>query len=110
MYKNKNRAIVVAAILLSYAGTVDAYGSLRCKGRFIDVGASATEVLKLCGEPDKRVVTQIPVRAGNINTFTRFNGFATSEEWIYDRGWGKFPAVLHFDAGRIYRIEYLPRR
>ena len=105
MYKT-----TVLVILLFYAGAVDAYGSLRCKGRFIDVGDSAADVLALCGEPAKRIVTQVPVRAGVLSGFTRFAGFATSEQWVYDRGWGKFPAVLHFDDGKIQRIDYLPRR
>jgi len=100
----------VLAILLLSTGAADAYGSLRCKGRLIDVGASAAEVMALCGEPAKRFVTQVPVRAGVLSGFTRFAGFATSEQWIYDRGWGKFPAVLHFDDGKIQRIDYLPRR
>jgi hypothetical protein len=100
----------VLAILLVYAGTADAFGSLRCKGRLVDVGDSAAEVLKLCGEPTRRVVTQVPVRAGTMTGFARFAGFATSEEWIYDRGWGKFPAVLHFDEGRIRHIDHLPHR
>ena len=98
------------AILVFYMGAADAYGSLRCKGRFIDVGANAAEVITLCGKPSQRIVAQVPVRAGVKSGFTRFVGFATSEQWIYDRGWGKFPAVLHFDDGKLQRIDYLPRR
>ena len=100
----------VLAILLLCAGTADAHGSLRCKGRLIDVGDRATDVLALCGEPSRRVVTQVPVRAGTTSGFTRFAGFATSEQWVYDRGWGKFPAVLHVDEGEIRRIDHLSRR
>jgi len=33
--------MIVLAILLVYAGVADAYGSLRCKGRLIDVGDTA---------------------------------------------------------------------
>ncbi len=103
--------IIVLALLLLYAGASDAYGSLRCKGKLIDVGASAAEVLKLCGEPKEKLITQTPVRVGNVTGFrTRFSGFATTEQWVYDRGWGKFPIVLYFDAGKIQRIEYLPQR
>ena len=102
--------IAVLAVLLLYAGAADAYGSLRCKGRLIEVGDSAAEVTALCGEPSRRIVTEVPVRAGILTGFTRIAGFATSEQWIYDRGWGKFPAVLHFDHGKIRRIDYLPRR
>ena len=101
----------VLAILLLFTGAADAYDSLRCKGRLIHVGANVAEVVALCGEPARRIVTQVPVRAAGVLTgFTRFTGFASSEQWIYDRGWGRFPAVLHIDAGRIQRIDYLPRR
>ncbi len=102
--------MTVLAVLLLYAGAADAYGSLRCQGRLIEVGDSAAAVTALCGEPSRRIVTEVPVRAGTVTGFTRFIGFTTSEQWIYDRGWGKFPAVLHVDDGRIQRIDYLPRR
>jgi hypothetical protein len=100
----------VLAILLLYAGAADAHGSLRCKGRIVDVGDTAAKVLALCGEPASRVVTTVPVRAAVQTGFTRFAGFATSEQWIYDRGYGKFPVVLFLDEGRIRRIDHLPRR
>ena len=100
----------ITVILLLYAGAADAYGSLRCKGQIIDVGDTAAEVLRLCGEPGERIITQVPVRAGAQTGFTRFAGFALTEQWVYDRGWGRFPAVLHFDDGKIQRIEYLTQR
>ena len=105
------RTTVIAALLVTlYAGTADAQGSLRCKGRFIDVGAGAAEVIALCGEPAQRIVSQVPVRAAVLTGFTRVAGYATTEQWVYDRGWGKFPAVLHLDEGKVRRIDYLPRR
>ncbi|RZV36768.1 MAG: DUF2845 domain-containing protein [Chromatiales bacterium] len=105
------RTTVIAALLVTlYAGTADAQGSLRCKGRFIDVGAGAAEVIALCGEPGQRIVSRVPVRAAVLTGFTRVAGYATTEQWVYDRGWGKFPAVLHLDEGKVRRIDYLPRR
>jgi len=105
------RTTVLAALLvILYAGTADAYGSLRCKGRLIDVGAGAAEVIALCGEPSRRIVTKVPVHAGLLTGFTRIAGYTTTEQWVYDRGWGKFPAVLYLDEGTVKRIDYLPRR
>ena len=105
------RTTVLAALLvIFYAGTADAYGSLRCKGRLIDVGAGAEEVIALCGEPSRRIVSRVPVRASVLTGFTRITGYATTEQWIYDRGWGKFPAVLFLDDAKVRRIDYLPRR
>jgi hypothetical protein len=100
----------VLVIMLLYAGAADAQGSLRCKGRIVDVGKSAAEVLALCGEPARRIATQVPVRAAVRSGFTRFAGFSTAEQWIYDRGWGKFPAILYFDDGIIRRVDHLPYR
>ncbi len=100
----------VVALLLVYASAADAYGNLRCQGRIIDVGDSAAQVLALCGEPGQRIVSKFPVRSATRAGFTRFAGYATREQWVYDRGWGKFPAVLHFDAGTLRRIDHLRHR
>lgn len=109
MYDFLHRTIIVA-LLLIYASAVDAYGSLRCKGRIVDVGDRAAEVLALCGEPARRISNKYPVRSATRSGFTRFAGYTTAETWIYDRGWGKFPAVLTFDDGELRRIEHLPHR
>lgn len=108
-----NTAICQAAtlaVLLLFAGAADAYGSLRCKGQLIAVGDSAAAVLSLCGKPAKKIVTHVPVRAGLRSGFTRIHDVTLLERWVYDRGWGKFPAVLHVDEGVIRRIEHLSRR
>ncbi len=109
MYKALYGATALATLLV-LSGTADAYGSLRCKGRLIDVGDAAAAVLRLCGEPAKRIVTQVPVRTGTLRGFTQFAGVVAAEQWVYDRGYGKFPAVLHIDEGVIRRIDYLSRR
>lgn len=93
-----------------YAGAAGAYGSLRCKGQIINVGDQAAEVLALCGQPEQRIGRQTPIRAGSKGGFTRFVGYTIAEKWIYDRGWGKYPAVLHVDNGVIRRIEHLSYR
>ena len=97
-------------ILLTFASAADAFGPLRCKGKIVDIGDQAEEVLALCGKPAKRITRKTPVRAGVKGGFTRFAGYSLAEQWIYDRGWGKFPAVLHFDNGIIKKIEHLPYR
>lgn len=103
------RATVIA-ILLCYCGAADAYGSLRCKGKIIDTGATQATVLALCGAPDLYVGDYVPVRAKSGWHGSRFIGVALDEQWVYDRGFGKFPAVLIFFDGRIQQIDYLPYR
>ena len=98
------------AILLCYCGAAAAHGPLRCKGKIIDTGATVAEVLALCGSPETRIVQEVPIRAGVASGFSRLIGLTTTEQWIYDRGWGRFPAVLTIDNGKIQRIDYLPYR
>ena len=45
-----------------------------------------------------------------LNGSSRIVGLTLSEQWIYDRGWGRFPAVLFFLDGTLRRIDYLPHR
>ncbi len=102
--------LTVTAILLCYCGAADAYGSLRCKGKIIDSGAAKATVLALCGAPDFQVAQQSPVRASSRLGGMRFIGVSVEEQWVYDRGFGKFPAVLSFFDGRIQQVDYLPFR
>ncbi len=98
------------ALLLCYCGTADAYGSLRCKGKIIRVGATMTQVLSLCGPPENRIVEEVPVRSRVATGFSRSSGTAVTQYWEYDRGWGRFPAVLRFQDGTLTRIDYLRHR
>ncbi len=102
--------LAVLALLLCYCGVADAYGSLRCKGKFIDPGATMSQVLALCGPPANKIVEHTPVRNRLISGFSRFAGIAVTERWQYDRGWGKFPAVLTFRNGTLKRVDYLRYR
>jgi len=83
---------------------------LRCQGKIIDPGATMAQILTMCGSPKTRIIEEVPVRARVASGFSRFIGFTTTEQWVYDRGWGRFPAVLNFHDGKLRRIEYLPYR
>ncbi len=104
------KLVIVAIAALGYASVVDAYGSLRCKGRLIDIGDTMEEVASLCGAPGGRAVDEIPTRTRAGSGYSRLTGITTMERWVYDRGWGRFPVVLTFDRGRVQRIDYLPVR
>ncbi len=97
-------------LMLCYCGAADAYGSLRCHGKIIDTGVSMAHVRAMCGAPKSRTIQEVPVRARLGSGFSRFIGIATTEQWVYERGWGKFPALLWFQDGRLKRIDYLPYR
>ena len=103
-------SLTVFAIMLCYCTVADAYGPLRCQGRIIDPGVTMAQVLAMCGSPITRIIEEVPVRTRVASGFSRFIGFTTTEQWVYDRGWGRFPAVLWFQDGKLKRIEYLPYR
>jgi len=70
----------------------------------------AAYVLAICGPPEYQLIEEVPARARTVTGFSRFIGIAVSEQWIYDRGRGKFPVVLEFHDGKLRRIEFLPHR
>lgn len=102
--------LIAVPLMLCLSGSVQAYGSLRCQGKMIRPGASMSQVLDLCGAPRNRIVEEIPVRSRVASGFAQFSGIAVIESWEYDRGWGKFPAVLRFQDGTLTRIDYLSYR
>jgi hypothetical protein len=101
---------LLACLALSYASAASAAPSLRCNGRIIRVGVPAAYVLSECGEPANHVTQESVARSGTRTGHSRVIGIALSEQWIYDRGWGRFPAVLIFLDGTLRRIDFLPHR
>jgi hypothetical protein len=83
---------------------------LRCNGRIIDEGMSAFYALTQCGEPLYTRVERGPVWARTRTGLSRIVGSYEVEHWYYDRGYGRFPAVLKITNGRIKKIEFLPHR
>ena len=82
--------------------------SLRCRnGRLINVGMPAAEVTAKCGQPQSRMVEEIPVRARLPNGNVVQTGWTNGERWIYQRGQGQFDAQLTFEDGKLVRIDLL---
>jgi hypothetical protein len=104
------KLVLLACLALAYASSAAAAPSLRCEGRIIRVGAPAAYVLAICGEPANQVLQESVARAATASGSSRLVGLALSEQWIYERGWGHFPAVLFFLDGKLKRIDFLPYR
>jgi hypothetical protein len=102
--------LLLACLGLSYTSTANAASSLRCNGRIIRVGVPAAFVLSECGAPENQVLQETVARAGTVTGQSRLVGIAVSEQWVYNRGWGRFPAVLFFLDGTLRRIDFLPYR
>jgi hypothetical protein len=98
----------LGCLALCYASAANAAPTLRCNGRIIKVGVPAAYVLSACGAPENEVIQESTSRLGTATGSSRFVGLALSEQWIYDRGWGRFPAVLIFLDGTLRRIDFLP--
>lgn len=104
------RTFLLACLAFSFISVANAAGPLRCQGTIIRVGLPAVYVLSKCGPPENQVVQEVAARAGTLTGSSRLSGIAISEQWIYDRGWGRFPAVLVFFDGTLKRIDFLPER
>jgi hypothetical protein len=102
--------VMLACLALSYTSVASAAPSLRCNGRLIRVGVPAAYVLSECGAPENQVIQESLARAGTVRGNSRLVGIALSEQWVYNRGWGRFPAVLFFLDGTLKRIDFLPHR
>ena len=101
---------LLAWLALSYTSVAGAEPSLRCNGRLMRVGVPAGYILSQCGPPANQTIQETTARAGTVFGSSRIVGLTLSEQWIYERGWGRFPAVLFFLDGTLRRIEYLPHR
>jgi hypothetical protein len=102
--------LLLACLALSYSSAANAASTLRCNGRIIRVGVPAAFVLSQCGEPGNQVIQESVARSATVSGSSRIVGIALSEQWVYDRGWGRFPAVLIFLDGTLRRIDFLPYR
>ncbi len=73
-----------------------AAGSVRCDTDLVARGATFYEVLERCGEPEHEFA----------RVDFRYPGYTVQlDEWTYDRGTNRFRRVLHFENGRLRRIE-----
>ena len=101
--------LLIACLFLSCTFTASAE-SLRCKGRIITLGVPAAYVYSACGAPENQFAQESVIRSATMSGGSRLIGIGISEQWIYDRGWGNFPAVLVFLDGTLRRIDFLPHR
>ncbi len=101
------RIAAVAFVLSSLAWPAAALDTLRCGNDLIRVGMVAPQVVAKCGQPTTKTVENVPVRVRRPNGLSGTVGVAHIEHWVYDRGFGKFPARLTFDEGKLKQIELL---
>jgi hypothetical protein len=98
---------VCVAVLTLQAAHADS--SLMCGNSLVSVGMVAAQVVAKCGEPKDKAVTEEPIRVRNANGAVVVGGTRRLEHWTYDRGYGRFPALLKFEDGQLESIDLLTR-
>jgi len=101
------RTAAAAVIFSSLAWPAAALDTLRCGNALITVGMVAPQVVAKCGPPSTKTAEDVPIRVRRANGLSGTVGVARIEHWVYDRGFGKFPAKLTFDEGKLKQIELL---
>jgi hypothetical protein len=89
--------------------TASAEDTINCKGWIVSVGMRAFEVKARCGEPERRDVERVPVRAQRADGSRYVRGYAQFEYWTYGRESGRLPAVLTFELATLKKIELITR-
>jgi hypothetical protein len=98
----------LAAVLPSYAFAE----SLRCQNGIAAEGDSRLAVVYKCGQPILRDAYCPPVYySGSVYTVPEpiasfYVPCVQTEEWLYQRGPGEFPAVVRIRAGKVLSITY----
>ena len=78
--------------------------TLRCGSVLVETGDDAGYVLKNCGEPNSAPAVTGPLSRGGL--YAPAEVFRANR-WRYDRGPGKFPAVVVIgDDGRVAAINF----
>lgn len=86
--------------------------SMRCGSYLVYVGDPKHEVLRRCGEPDSAALVgerlhRFALPYGPLHYSTE--SLVPVEEWIYERGYGRFIRILTFEGSTLTRIELGPR-
>jgi len=102
---------LVSAIFGLVVTVANADDSMRCAaGGIVDVGMIADQVVAKCGQPKSKEVEDVPIRARTASGGVNVIGTARVERWVYERGYGQFPAQLTFEDGKLKTIELLTGR
>ena len=94
-------AIGIALLLLGSADAARAQ-QMDCGGRYVENGATTTQVLEMCGEPQQRVRTERTIQSGLADSFDSSSVTIPVEEWTYSPP-GQFSQKLIFESGRLVK-------
>ena len=106
--------LIVIVIFWDHGG-VASDKTLRCQSRLVSIGDARSEVLDKCGQPDQvahweedhnSYVSQLyDYERERYQAPKLIKGPIPVERWTYDFGANKFIVYLHFEDGRLIKIE-----
>jgi hypothetical protein len=114
------RRIVGATMTALFVGLVGhaAAQSLSCNGSLAGTGDSKTAVMQKCGPP--MVAEQVCINSASgglayqVNPYTGQSVLTQQcvpmEDWTYDRGHGRFMAIVRFQNGTVESVRDGDRR
>ena len=97
-FKLLSLALVFFTVLAAHHAHADNTG-MRCGAQLIVVGFHESQVRALCGEPDSIELYHYD--------FEEPYGDTRVADWVYNMGPRKLMRLLHFENGRLVRIESL---
>ena len=105
-------ALLLITVLIAGVSHAQA---LRCNGRLVDLGATAAEVLEVCGEPDSidrwesadsaYVQQYFDYAEERFKAPRLIQGPIAYERWIYDFGPNRLTKHLTFQNNELIKIE-----
>jgi hypothetical protein len=98
------RSLLRGVLGLSLVLPSAAYAQMQCEGRLVGYGATAAEVLQLCGEPTRRMRSERVLSTGLADSPGSEEVRIPVEEWTYEEP-GQFTRKLLFESGRLQKIE-----
>jgi len=109
-------AAAVLVLSLAFPATFAGAGdSLRCQGRLVHIGDTPDEVRELCGPPgaisSEERYPDAWISKYDYDSYGRprlpylIEGPVHYEKWTYDFGRNRLPYYLHFENGKLIRIE-----
>lgn len=91
-----------AALLLPQSATAETF---RCGSKIVTKAISVTELVRLCGQPREKTVTEVEPRGSTVYGYSRLLPKVKTETWIYDRGSQSYGMRVTILDGKITRME-----
>lgn len=99
--------------ILRFEGGKVVGDGMRCGGKLVGPGDTPATVIERCGRPELRdTIGLAPAAPGSPAADADASPVleVPVEQWVYDRGPGRFLAIVTLGGGRIASIEDGPRR